>query len=213
VTTLVCYGNCHHHQSNRLRAPPKLDHLFRMTDNTGIFQHAIFNVPSFAEGYCTDHNARAFILTVLLEETTNKVTEQQFERLASVYLAFLWHAFNQETCRFRNFMNHQRQWMDREGSEDSHGRALWATGTALGRSKNKEQRTSQPVGTVISAGTPSCREFHFAESVGFGAARNSGISARLFRGSDRKTPARGTYQSFSGSLPDQLFSGLDMPIA
>src|SRR6266403_3449913 len=43
--------------------PLKLDHLFRMTDNTGIFHHAIFNVPNYREGYCTDDNARAFILT------------------------------------------------------------------------------------------------------------------------------------------------------
>src|SRR5580692_3896108 len=120
--------------------PLKLDHLFRMTDNTGIFQHAIFNVPNFAEGYCTDDNARAFILTLLLEETTSHVTHLQFQHLASIYLAFLWHAFDQETCRFRNFMNHERRWLEREGSEDSHARALWAAGTALGRSKNEGHR-------------------------------------------------------------------------
>jgi hypothetical protein len=84
--------------------PLKLDHLFRMTDNTGIFQHAIFNVPNFGEGYCTDDNARAFILTLLLEEITSVATQQQCERLAGIYLAFLWHAFDQETGRFRNFM-------------------------------------------------------------------------------------------------------------
>ena len=95
--------------------PLKLDHLLRMTDNTGIFQHAIFNVPNFAEGYCTDDNARAFILTLLLDETTNLATQRQFEHLASVYLAFLWHAFDQETCRFRNFMSHQRNWLERAG--------------------------------------------------------------------------------------------------
>jgi hypothetical protein len=82
-----------------------------MTDNTGIFQHAIFNVPNFAEGYCTDDNARAFILTLLLEDTTSHATQLQFQHLASVYLAFLWHAFDQETCRFRNFMSHQRHWL------------------------------------------------------------------------------------------------------
>src|ERR1700736_1685684 len=120
--------------------PLKLDHLLRMTDSTGIFQHAIFNVPNFGEGYCTDDNARAYILTLLLEETTSRVTEDQFERLASIYLAFLWHAFDQATCRFRNFMSHQRQWLEREGSEDSHARALWATGTALGRSHNEGHR-------------------------------------------------------------------------
>ena len=120
--------------------PLKLDHLLRMTDTTGIFQHAIFNVPNFAEGYCTDDNARAFILTLLLQETTSHVTQQQLESLASIYLAFLWHAFDQESCRFRNFMSHQRQWLERVGSEDSHARALWATGTALGRSHNEGHR-------------------------------------------------------------------------
>jgi hypothetical protein len=59
-----------------------------MTDNTGIFQHAIFNVPNFAEGYCTDDNARAFILTLLLEETTSLVTQQQFKHLASITSRF-----------------------------------------------------------------------------------------------------------------------------
>jgi glycosyltransferase involved in cell wall biosynthesis len=104
--------------------PPKLDHLLRMTDSSGIFQHAIFNVPNLAEGYCTDDNARAFILTLLLQETTSRVPQQQLESLASIYLAFLWYAFDQETCRFRNFMSHQRQWLERQGSEDSHARAL-----------------------------------------------------------------------------------------
>jgi hypothetical protein len=55
-----------------------------MTDNTGIFQHAIFNVLNFAEGYCTDDNARAYILTLFLEETTSRVTQGQFEHLASL---------------------------------------------------------------------------------------------------------------------------------
>ncbi len=128
-----------------------------MTDNTGIFQHAIFNVPNFAEGYCTDDNARAFILTLLLEETTSRVTQQQFEHLASIYLAFLWHAFDQESCRFRNFMSHQRQWLEREGSEDSHARALWAAGTALGRSKNEGHRNLCAL--LFQRGLPTVENF------------------------------------------------------
>jgi glycosyltransferase involved in cell wall biosynthesis len=137
--------------------PLKLDHLFRMTDNTGIFQHAIFNVPNFAEGYCTDDNARAFILTLLLEETTSVATQQQFERLASIYLAFLWHAFDQESGRFRNFMSHQRQWLERTGSEDSHARALWATGTALGRSKDEGHRNLCAL--LFQRGLPTVESF------------------------------------------------------
>ena len=137
--------------------PLKLDHLLRMTDDTGIFQHAIFNVPNFAEGYCTDDNARAFILTLLLEETTSLATQLQFEHLASIYLAFLWNAFDQETCRFRNFMSHQRHWLEREGSEDSHARALWATGTALGRSKNEGHRNLCAL--LFQRGLPTVENF------------------------------------------------------
>ena len=119
--------------------PLKLDHLFRMSDNTGIFQHAIFNVPNYAEGYCVDDNARAFILTLLLPEMTSRAA-QDLERLASTYLAFMWDAFDKKSCRFRNFMSHGREWLEDKGSEDSHARSLWAAGMALGRSKNDGHR-------------------------------------------------------------------------
>src|SRR5262249_12607867 len=42
----------------------RLDHLRRLSDSTGIFQHATFGLPNFQEGYCTDDNARALLLTV-----------------------------------------------------------------------------------------------------------------------------------------------------
>ncbi len=118
--------------------PVKLDHLLKMSDHTGIFQHAIYNVPNYHEGYCTDDNARAFIFTVLLRELGEQPPE--VDRLASSYLAFLWYAFDANTCRFRNFMNHHREWIERAGSEDSHARALWAVGTALGRSPDEGHR-------------------------------------------------------------------------
>ena len=117
----------------------KLDHLFRMSDQTGIFQHAIYNVPNFHEGYCTDDNARAFILTVLLEELGEPPAE--LDRLSASYLAFLWHAFDGNRSRFRNFMSYSREWLEAHGSEDSHARALWAVATALGRSKNAGHRS------------------------------------------------------------------------
>src|SRR3954468_18922532 len=76
----------------------KLDHLLKMSDHTGIFQHAIYNVPNYHEGYCTDDNARAFIFTVLLQEMGE--SDSRLDRLASSYLAFLWYAFDANTCRF-----------------------------------------------------------------------------------------------------------------
>jgi glycosyltransferase involved in cell wall biosynthesis len=137
--------------------PLKLDHLFRMTDDTGIFQHAIFNVPNYREGYCTDDTARAFILTLLLPEMTSRVAQEDVDRLASTYLSFLWDAFDQETNRFRNFMSHRREWLERFGSEDSHARALWAIGMALGRSKNDGHRNLCAL--LFQRGLPAVEEF------------------------------------------------------
>uniref|UniRef100_A0A7C4KIH3 Glycosyltransferase n=1 Tax=Anaerolinea thermolimosa TaxID=229919 RepID=A0A7C4KIH3_9CHLR len=108
----------------------KLDHLHRLTDSTGILQHAIFTIPNYAEGYTTDDNARALMVSVLLEELGNGAA---FD-LASRYLAFLWYAFNPENGRFRNYMDYQHRWLEERGSDDCHGRALWALGIVLGRS-------------------------------------------------------------------------------
>ena len=117
----------------------KLDHLQRLTDDTGLLQHAIFTVPNYTEGYTTDDNARALILTILLEEL-NREMPAEVERLASRYLAFLWHAFNEQAHRFRNFFAYDRRWLEDIGSEDSHGRALWSLGFVLGRSNNQGLR-------------------------------------------------------------------------
>ena len=110
--------------------PLKLDHLHHLTDQTGILQHAIFTTPNYQEGYTTDDNARALLVSALLEEVGNT----EGTDLATRYLAFTWYAFNTETRRFRNFMDYQRNWLEETGSDDSHGRALWSLGTILGRS-------------------------------------------------------------------------------
>jgi glycosyltransferase involved in cell wall biosynthesis len=111
-----------------------LGHLYHMTDATGIFQHANFTTPNRSEGYCTDDNARALILAVLLgqlEEAPKRV-----RALATTYAAFLDAAFNPQTARFHNFLGTDRHWLDERGSEDCHGRAIWALGTAVGRSQH-----------------------------------------------------------------------------
>ncbi len=110
----------------------KLNHLMRMTDSTGVFQHAIFGVPNFSEGYCTDDNARGFILAVLLGEL-GEDAERQLD-VTTTCAAFLYHAFDQKTKRFHNHMSFDRRWLDDQGSEDCQGRALWALGVGVGRS-------------------------------------------------------------------------------
>ena len=120
--------------------PLRLDHIVRMSDGTGIFQHAIFNVPNFHEGYCTDDNARAYILCNLLDELGGDAPAENLDKVETGYLAFLAAALNYDTGRFRNFMSHGRQWLEEMGSEDSHARALWAVGTGAGRSRRDGHR-------------------------------------------------------------------------
>ncbi len=113
--------------------PLKLDHLDHLTDYTGILQHALFTVPNYAHGYTTDDNARALLVSVLLDKLGNKKSAG----LASRYLAFLGFAFNDQTKRFRNFMDYQRNWLENHGSDDSQGRTLWALGTVLNHSNTE----------------------------------------------------------------------------
>ncbi len=120
--------------------PLRLDHIVRMSDGTGIFQHAIFNVPNFHEGYCTDDNARVYILCNLLDELGDQPPAVTLGKLATSYLAFLAAALDYGGGRFRNFMSHGRQWLEDAGSEDSHARALWAAGCGAGRSRNEGHR-------------------------------------------------------------------------
>ncbi|MDP2875678.1 MAG: glycosyltransferase family 4 protein, partial [Holophaga sp.] len=120
--------------------PLKLDHIVRMSDSTGIFQHATFNVPNFHEGYCTDDNARAFLLCSLVDELGGRPPSEHVDRLATSYLAFLSASMNPVTGRFRNFMSHGHHWLEHSGSEDSHARALWAVGTGACRSRNEGHR-------------------------------------------------------------------------
>ncbi len=110
----------------------KLDHLFRMSDSTGMLQHASFAVPNYAEGYCTDDNARALILTLMLAPRQTP-PRPRVRELAATYAAFLNYAFDRKIRRFRNFMSYDRRWLEEFGSEDCHGHALWALGLCVGR--------------------------------------------------------------------------------
>jgi glycosyltransferase involved in cell wall biosynthesis len=112
-----------------------LEHLRVMTDDTGMLQHATFNVPRYAAGYCLDDNARALLVMALVEDSGIE-DEKLVRKLTSRYLGFISYAFDETAGRFRNFMSYERTWAEACGSEDSHGRALWALATFLGRSKD-----------------------------------------------------------------------------
>jgi glycosyltransferase involved in cell wall biosynthesis len=134
-----------------------LSHLWRMTDDTGLVQHAVFTVPNYREGYATDDNARGLMAAICLEELGEEEEAEEAYSLASRYLAFLWNAFNPQTGRFRNFLPYDRRWLEESGSEDCHGRALHALGTVIGRSHHSGLRGT--AGQLFEAALPAAEKF------------------------------------------------------
>jgi len=103
----------------------QISHFLSMCDDTGLLQHAVHTVPDRSHGYCVDDNARALLLACAL----NGPGEQRLSNvLTARFAAFVQHAWNPDTRRFRNFMGFNRTWLEDSGSEDSHGRTLWALG-------------------------------------------------------------------------------------
>ena len=116
-----------------------LDHLRAMTDDTGLLQHAVHAIPRYEDGYSLDDNARALLLMASLEDARAEAPSR-IRSLSARYLAFVRHAFEPESGRFRNFMSYTRRWTERCGSEDSHGRALWALGVVGARTGDSGRR-------------------------------------------------------------------------
>jgi hypothetical protein len=133
-------------------------HLLNMTDDTGMLQHSIFTVPNTREGYTTDDNARALMVSVLLDESPEYIDRLEYPNLSHRYLSFLWLAFHADSGRFRNFLDYDRKWLENFGSDDSHGRALWALGKVLGASRNEGLRGA--AGRLFEAAVPATLKFN-----------------------------------------------------
>jgi hypothetical protein len=125
----------------RATALPEIDlrHLHRLTDATGILQHAKYHVPDREHGYCTDDNARALIVAIGARE--HLTTTDELDEMAVTYLGFLKHAYNPHLKTFRNFMGYDRRWLEERGSPDSHGRAVWALGIAAAEIRDEGLRS------------------------------------------------------------------------
>jgi len=134
-----------------------ITHMLNLTDDTGILQHAIYSVPNAREGYTTDDNARALIVSTLLDDEPKHAGRREYPNLSHRYLAFLWLAFNTETGRFRNFLSYNRRWSENVGSDDSHGRALWSLGKVLGHSRDAGLRGA--AGRLFEAAVPETLMF------------------------------------------------------
>lgn len=115
---------------------PSFDGVRRMSDSTGMFQHALGMIPDRRHGYCLDDNVRALML---LNVTTAIGTSEQTDR-STVCASFIQHAWNPDNGRFRNFMGFDRSWLEDFGSEDSNGRTVWSLAHTAVNNPNREIR-------------------------------------------------------------------------
>lgn len=112
--------------------PFSLDHIIRLTDDTGIIQHAKYGIPNLKEGYCLDDNSRALLMVLM---TYSQKKDQVALDLAPIYLSYI-HYMQNKDGTFRNFLSFSREFLDEVGSEDSIGRTIWALGYLLSNPPN-----------------------------------------------------------------------------
>ncbi len=116
----------------------QLAYFLSMCDDTGLFQHAVHSVPDRSHGYCVDDNARALLLASALNTPGEKPLANA---LTNRFASFVQHAWNPDEKQFRNFMGFDRCWLEDKGSEDSHGRTLWALGECARSDTNASRRS------------------------------------------------------------------------
>ena len=140
---------------------PDIAAVERISDATGMLQHAIFSVPDRRHGYCIDDNARALILMC----RADPLSEEVRDKWTTIYASFVQHAWNDDTNRFRNFMRFDRSWCEDVGSEDSNGRALWALGVTADEARTRKHRDwavqmfDRTAPIALELGSPRARAF------------------------------------------------------
>jgi len=178
--------------------PLDLRHLLRITDDTGILQHATWAVPDHHHGYCVDDNCRALIAA--LHHARLRGADPELLPLDR-YLAFIAYALNEPLGRFRNFMSYDRRWLEDAGSDDSHGRTLWALGLAAQLAPGEVQRGLAR--RLFLAALPAARRLPHARSIAFTLL---GLDAFLQAELDDDEPARADVIEARDQLGDRLMA-------
>jgi glycosyltransferase involved in cell wall biosynthesis len=163
---------------------PQFAYFLSMCDDTGLFQHAVYSVPDRSHGYCVDDNARALLLSVALNTTGE---ERLPEPLAMRFASFVQHAWNRDEKHFRNFMDFDRRWLEDKGSEDSHGRTLWALGECAQKDISPSRRQwaaalfADALPTTEGFQSPRAWAFTLLGLDGYCAVRADDFSAKRLR--------------------------------
>jgi glycosyltransferase involved in cell wall biosynthesis len=168
----------------RILPETEVEHFLALCDSTGMLQHATHSVPNRTHGYCIDDNARALLLAC---ELANSDEAEIPGIMTARFAAFIQHAWNPDTSRFRNFMSYDRQWLEASGSEDSHGRTLWALAECarkdLDRSRRRWARAlfESALPSVESFGSPRAWAFTLLGLDSFYAANEGSAIAKRIR--------------------------------
>ncbi len=132
----------------------RMEHFLSLCDSTGLLQHAVHSIPDRSHGYCVDDNARALLLSCALSGAGEA---QLPEIMTTRFAAFIQHAWNPHTRRFRNFQSYDRRWLEDQGSEDSHGRTLWALAECAGKDADPSRR--RWAAALFTAALPAVEAF------------------------------------------------------
>ena len=117
------------------RPVPSFDHIIRLTDALGTFEHAEYTRPRPEHGYCTDDMARVLVLT-----SRQPNGDAAVEELQTLALRFVIEAQSgRGDCR--NRMDSDGTWHGPFSTEDCWGRSLWGLGTAAARAENPVTRS------------------------------------------------------------------------
>lgn len=136
-----------------------LNHIRRLTDFTGLIQHAKYGIPNFREGYCLDDNSRALILMIM---TYHQFRTKEALELFPIYLSYI-HYMQRDDGYFRNFLSFSRQYLDEKGSEDSFGRTIWALGYLISSSPNSSYREFAE--EMFACSAPNFKELKYIRGV------------------------------------------------
>jgi hypothetical protein len=181
----------------------KFDHLERLTDDVGIFQHATYNVPNREHGYCTDDNARALLVVTWAQRFMPEM--HRLRELGGLYLSFLQHALHADTGRFRNFMGYDRRWLEESGSDDSHARALLALGEVVATTSDVHECCV--AASLLRRGLPAMEQIHSPRAVAH-AVLGTDAYLRAFAGDEavgrtRESLAAQLLAAYRGHATDQ----------
>ncbi len=112
----------------------KMNHLYTLSDDTGILEHALFSTPNRFKGYTTDDNARALMVAI---KSYNLLDDEKILAQLQTYLAFLNYAMDPKSGRVHNRLSYDRKWNTKDYSEDCHGRTLWSLGFTILNAPNE----------------------------------------------------------------------------